>query len=122
MLVIEDLAVNNMLKNHSLARAISDASWRMFRTLLEYKAREYGRTLVAVPRWYPSTRLCSVCGVRAEKMDLSVRAWTCAGCDTRHDRDVNAARNILAAGLAVTACGADRGPQRGTTSRAGSRR
>ncbi|MFD1374189.1 RNA-guided endonuclease InsQ/TnpB family protein [Actinoplanes sichuanensis] len=122
VLVIEDLAVANMLKNGRLARAISDASWGMFRTLLEYKAEEYGRTLIVVPRWYPSTRLCSVCGVRADKMDLSVRAWACAGCGTQHDRDVNAARNILAAGLAVTACGADRRPQRGTTSRAGSRR
>ncbi|MFD1367314.1 RNA-guided endonuclease InsQ/TnpB family protein [Actinoplanes sichuanensis] len=122
VLVIEDLAVANMLKNGRLARAISDASWGMFRTLLEYKAEGYGRTLIAVPRWYPSTRLCSVCGVRAEKMSLSVRAWRCAGCGTQHDRDVNAARNILAAGLAVTACGADRRPQRGTTSRAGSRR
>ncbi|MFC4065187.1 RNA-guided endonuclease InsQ/TnpB family protein [Actinoplanes subglobosus] len=110
------------VRNHRLARAISDASWRMFRTLLEYKAEEAGRTLIPVPRWYPSTRLCSVCGIRAEKMSLSVREWTCTGCGTRHDRDVNAARNILAAGLAVTACGADVRPQRGTSSRAGSRR
>jgi putative transposase len=121
-LVIEDLAVRNMLKNHTLARAISDASWRLFRQLLEYKAAEYGRTLVVVPRWYPSTRRCAVCGVRVEKMDLSMREWTCNGCNTRHDRDVNAARNILAAGLAVTACEADGRPQRGTSSRAGSRR
>jgi putative transposase len=122
VLVIEDLAVRNMLRNHTLARAISDASWGMFRTLLEYKAQEYGRTLIAVSRWFPSTRLCSVCGTQAEKMALSVREWTCTGCDTRHDRDVNAARNILAAGLAVTACGADARPQRGTSSRAGDRR
>jgi putative transposase len=121
-LVIEDLAVRNMLKNRPLARAISDASWGHFRRLLAYKAQEYGRTLVVIPRWYPSTRLCSMCGYRAERMDLSVREWTCAGCDARHDRDVNAARNILAAGLAVTACGADVRSQRGTSSRAGSRR
>ncbi|MFC4068602.1 zinc ribbon domain-containing protein [Actinoplanes subglobosus] len=63
-----------------------------------------------------------MCGVRAEKMSLPVRGWTCIGCGTEHDRDVNAARDILAAGLAVTACGADAGPQRGTTSRAGDRR
>jgi putative transposase len=94
----------------------------VFRTLLEYKTKEYGRTLIAVPRWYPSTRLCSVCGTRTEKMALSVREWICTACNSRHDRDVNAARNILAAGLAVTACGADVRPQRGTTSRAGSRR
>ncbi|GGN14266.1 transposase [Actinoplanes campanulatus] len=121
VLVIEDLAVRNMLQNHTLARAISDASWRLFRTLLEYKATEYGRTLIVVPRWYPSTRLCSHCGLRTEKMELSVRVWTCTGCDNRHDRDVNAARNLVAAGLAVTACGADGRPQRGTTSRAGDR-
>ncbi|MFG1993752.1 RNA-guided endonuclease InsQ/TnpB family protein [Actinoplanes sp. NPDC048988] len=122
VLVIEDLAVRNMLKNHTLARAIHDASWGLFRTLLEYKAAEYGRTLLVVPRWYPSTRLCSVCRLLAQKIDLSVRKWTCTGCGTRHDRDVNAARNILAAGLAATACGADIRPQRGTTSRAGDRR
>ncbi|MBO3738755.1 RNA-guided endonuclease InsQ/TnpB family protein [Actinoplanes flavus] len=116
VLVIEDLAVRNMLKNHTLARAISDASWGLFRILLESTATEYGRTLIVVPRWYPSTRLCSHCGVRAAKLDLSVRAWTCTGCNAKHDRDVNAARNILAAGLAVTACGADVGPQRGTPS------
>jgi putative transposase len=98
VLVIEDLAVRNMLKNHRLARAISDASWGLFRTLLEYKAGEYGRTLIVVPRWFPSTRLCSVCGQRAERMDLSVREWTCTGCDRKHDRDVNAARNLVAAG------------------------
>ncbi|MEV4278766.1 RNA-guided endonuclease InsQ/TnpB family protein [Actinoplanes xinjiangensis] len=121
VLVIEDLAVRNMLRNRRLARAISDASWGLFRTLLEYKAKEYGRTLVVVPRWYPSTRLCSVCGTEAEKMALSVREWTCTGCETKHDRDVNAARNILAAGLAVTACGADARPQWGTSSRAGDR-
>jgi putative transposase len=122
VLVIEDLAVPNMLKNRHLARAISDASWGLFRTLLEYKAEGYGQTLILVSRWYPSTRLCSVCGVRAETMALSVREWNCSACDTKHDRDVNAARNILAAGQAVTACGADARPQRGTSSRAGSRR
>jgi putative transposase len=121
-LVIEDLAVRNMVRNHSLARAISDAGWRMFRTMLTYKAAAYGRDLIVVPRWYPSTRLCSVCGMRADRMALAVREWTCVGCGTLHDRDVNAARNLLAAGQAVSACGADRRPQRGTTSRAGSRR
>jgi putative transposase len=122
VLVIEDLTVRNMLRNHRLARAISDASWGLFRRLLEYKAAECGRTLLTVPRWYPSSRLCSVCGARVEGMSLSVREWICTGCDTKHDRDVNAARNVLAAGLAVAACGADVRPQRGTSSRAGSRR
>ncbi len=110
-LVIEDLTVRNMVKNHTLARAISDAAWRQFRELLEYKADWYGRDLVVVDRWYPSSKLCSACGALAEKMPLNVRSWTCR-CGTVHDRDVNAARNLLAAGLAVTACGAGVRPQR----------
>ena len=110
-IVIEDLTVRNMVKNHSLARAISDAAWRQFRTMLEYKAAWHNRTLVVVDRWFPSSKLCSVCSALAERMPLNVRTWTCQ-CDAVHDRDVNAARNILAAGLAVTACGGGVRPQR----------
>ena len=110
-LVIEDLTVRNMVKNRSLARAISDAAWRQFRTMLEYKADWHGRNLIVVDRWFPSSKLCSACGALAETMPLNVRSWTCR-CGTIHDRDVNAARNILAAGLAVTACGAGVRPQR----------
>ncbi|MDI1464079.1 RNA-guided endonuclease TnpB family protein [Catellatospora sp. KI3] len=110
-IVIEDLAVRNMVKNHRLARAISDAAWRQLRTMLEYKTAWHGRTLIAVDRWFPSTRLCSTCGALAQPMPLDVREWTCR-CGALHDRDVNAARNILAAGLAVTACGDDVRPQR----------
>jgi putative transposase len=110
-IVIEDLTVRNMVRNRSLARAISDAAWRQFRTMLEYKATWYGRDVIAVDRWFPSSKLCSACGVLTEKMPLNVREWTCR-CGVVHDRDVNAARNILAAGLAVTACGAGVRPQR----------
>ena len=110
-LVIEDLTVRNMVKNRSLARAISDAAWRQFRTMLEYKTTWHGRNLIVVDRWFPSSKLCSACGVLAETMPLSIREWTCR-CGTTHDRDVNAAVNILAAGLAVTACGAGVRPQR----------
>jgi putative transposase len=110
-IVIEDLTVRNMVKNRSLARAISDAAWRQFRQLLEYKAHWYGREVIAVDRWFPSSKLCSACGVLAEKMPLTVRSWTCR-CGTSHDRDVNAARNILAEGLSVAACGAGVRPQR----------
>jgi putative transposase len=110
-IVIEDLTVRNMVKNHHLARAISDAAWRQFRTMLEYKAAWYGREVIAVDRWFPSSRLCSACGTLAETMPLTVRAWTCR-CGTTHDRDVNAARNILAEGLSVIACGAGVRPQR----------
>jgi putative transposase len=112
-LVIEDLTVRNMVKNRSLARAISDAGWSDFRSMLEYKAGWYGREVVAVDRFFPSSKLCSACGTLQEKMLLHVRTWTC-DCGTTHDRDVNAARNLLAAGLAVTVCGAGVRPQRST--------
>ncbi|MFF5228727.1 RNA-guided endonuclease InsQ/TnpB family protein [Dactylosporangium sp. NPDC000521] len=110
-IVIEDLTVRNMVKNHHLARAVCDAAWRQFRTMLEYKTQWHGRTLVAVDRWFPSSKLCSVCGALAERMPLHVRSWTCR-CGTIHDRDVNAARNILAEGLSVIACGGGVRPQR----------
>ncbi len=110
-IVIEDLTVRNMVTNHSLARAISDAAWRQLRTMLEYKAEWHGRNLVVVDRWFPSSKLCSTCGALAERMPLSVRSWMCR-CGTTHDRDVNAARNILAEGLSVTACGGGVRPQR----------
>lgn len=96
--VIEDLSVRNMVRNHSLARAISDAAWYELRAMLEYKAAWYGRDLRVVDRWFPSSKLCSACGVLVERLPLNVREWTCR-CGTVHDRDVNAARNILAAGL-----------------------
>ncbi|MEO3807350.1 RNA-guided endonuclease TnpB family protein [Nonomuraea sp. B1E8] len=99
VIAVEDLTVRNMVKNHSLARAISDASWRQMRSMLEYKAAWYGRTLVAVDRWFPSSKLCSACGALQDKMPLHARAWQCA-CGAAHDRDVNAAQNVLAAGLA----------------------
>lgn len=98
-IAIEDLTVRNMVANHTLARAISDASWRQLRTMLEYKADWYGRDLMVVDRWYPSTRVCSQCGALHDKLPLHIRQWTCQ-CGTTHDRDTNAARNILAAGLA----------------------
>jgi putative transposase len=102
--VIEDLHVRNMLHNHSLARAISDAGWRDLRSMLEYKCQWYGRDLVVVDRWLPSSKVCSACGAVQDRMPLSMREWTCR-CGAVHDRDVNAARNIRAAGLAVLACG-----------------
>ncbi len=104
VIAIEDLSVRNMVRNHSLARAISDASWSEFRSMLEYKAGWYGRTVVAVDRFYPSSKTCSACGRINDSMPLQVREWTCL-CGVSHDRDVNAAKNIQAAGLAVLACG-----------------
>ncbi|MFF4123476.1 RNA-guided endonuclease InsQ/TnpB family protein [Microbispora rosea] len=111
--VIEDLAVRNMVKNRSPAHAISDASWRKLRSMLEYKARWYGRQVLVVDRWFPSSKLCSACGAQRESMPLTVRTWECT-CGAVHDRDVNAAKNILAAGRAErqNACGAGVRPQR----------
>jgi putative transposase len=97
--VIEDLSVRNVVRNHSLARAISDAAWSDLRNMLAYQADWYGRTLRVADRWFPSSKLCSACGRLAGSMPLDVREWVCP-CGARHDRDVNAARNVLAAGLA----------------------
>ncbi|MFC8616193.1 RNA-guided endonuclease InsQ/TnpB family protein [Micromonospora purpureochromogenes] len=111
--VIEGLSVRNMLRNHTLARAISDAAWSALRYMIEYKAAWYGRQVIVVDRWYPSSKTCSACGWLNKDVPLAVRTWTCPDCGAVHDRDVNAARNILAAGLAErrNACGADVGPQ-----------
>ncbi len=97
--VIEDLTVRNLVKNRKLARAISDASWRRMRQMLEYKTQWYGRELLVVDRFFPSSKLCSACGALQDTMPLHVREWVCA-CGAIHDRDVNAAKNVLAAGLA----------------------
>jgi len=103
--IIEDLPVRNMVRNHTLARAISDAAWAELRRQLEYKADWYGRTVIAVDRFHPSSKTCSACGVITAKMPLNIREWTCAACGVRHDRDVNAAKVIRAEGLSVQACG-----------------
>jgi len=104
--VIEDLSVSNMIRNHSLARAICDAAWSDLRGMLAYKCAWYGRELITVDRWYPSSKRCPACGARRASLPLGVREWACP-CGATHDRDVNAARNILAAGLADSqnACG-----------------
>jgi putative transposase len=101
---VETLDVKGMGRS-KLAKSIHDAGWGQFTTMLEYKAALHGRTLVKVDPWYPSSQVCSACGHRDGPKPLKVRAWTCTGCGTTHDRDLNAARNILAAGLAVSACG-----------------
>ncbi len=118
-IAIEDLSVRNMVKNRKLARAISDCGWGEFVRQLEYKCRWYGRTLIKIDGYYPSSKRCSSCGYIAEKMPLSIREWECPQCGTHHDRDWNAAKNILAAGLAVTVCGATVRPKRSNSARAG---
>ncbi|WP_394616998.1 RNA-guided endonuclease InsQ/TnpB family protein [Lentzea sp. JNUCC 0626] len=103
-IVIEDLNVSAMRRGNRLAASLSDASWRQLRFMLTYKAAWYGRELIAIDRWFPSTKSCSTCGHVVNALPLSVREWTCR-CGAVHDRDVNAAKNVLAAGLAVMACG-----------------
>ena len=113
VIAVEDLAVKNMVRNHSLAKAISDCGWGEFRRMVQYKAERAGRRVIPVDRWYPSSKTCSACGYLLAALNLDTRHWTCPSCGTRHDRDINAAKNILAAGLAVArgdpgdACGAD---------------
>ncbi len=106
-IAVEDLAVKNMVKNRKLALSISDASWGELVRQLEYKCGWYGRSFVKIDRWFPSSKRCEHCGHIVDKLPLDIREWNCNRCNTTHDRDVNAARNILAAGLAVTVCGAN---------------
>ncbi|MXN79240.1 IS200/IS605 family element transposase accessory protein TnpB [Burkholderia sp. 4701] len=105
VIAIESLAVSHMLKNRRLAKAIADAGWSEFVRQLTYKAKWYGRTLIGIDRWYPSSKRCSDCGHTVASLPLKVRAWDCPECGITHDRDINAARNVLAAGLAVSAHG-----------------
>jgi len=111
LIVIEALNVRGMVRNRKLARHISDCGWGEFRRQLEYKVARTGRHLVIIDRWYPSSKTCSACGHLLAELSLGTRQWSCPSCGTRHDRDVNAAKNILAAGQAVSACGADVSPQ-----------
>ena len=101
VLCMEDLNAKGMVRNRRLAKAVSDASFGEFARLLEYKCAERGRTLVKVGRFYPSSKTCSACGHRLDALPLSVRVWDCPACGAHHDRDVNAARNILAEGKRV---------------------
>src|SRR5947207_4691535 len=102
---VESLSVKNMVKNHCLAKAISDVGWSEFVKQLEYKAAWYGRTLVKIDKWYPSSKRCFDCGHILDSLTLDIRHWVCPECGVQHDRDLNAAQNILAAGQAVAACG-----------------
>jgi putative transposase len=111
-IVVEDLAIKNMVKNHKLASSISDASWGELVRQLDYKCQWYGRELIKIDRWFPSSKRCGSCGHIVDKMPLNVREWECPGCGANHDRDINASKNILAAGLAVSVCGANVRPNK----------
>ena len=95
------------VKNSKLAQSISDAAWGELLRQLDYKCKWYGRTLVKIDRWFPSSKRCGYCGYIVESLPLNIREWDCPKCGAHHDRDINAARNILAAGHAVSVCGAN---------------
>ena len=103
---VESLKIKNMVKNPCLAKSISDVGWGEIVRQLEYKSNWYGRTFVQIDQWYPSSKRCSVCGHILDSLSLGIRDWHCPECGAHHDRDVNAATNILSAGLAILA-GAD---------------
>jgi putative transposase len=105
VIIVEDLAVNNMVRNHCLAKAISDCGWSSFVGMLNYKCERSGKILVKVDRFFPSSKTCSNCYHRVSSLPLDVRHWTCPSCGTNHDRDVNAAVNIKAEGLRLLALG-----------------
>jgi putative transposase len=118
-IVVEDLAIRNMVKNHKLALAISDASWSELIRQIAYKCEWYGRELIKIDRWFPSSKRCGNCGHVVDKLPLNIREWKCPKCGTEHDRDINAAKNILAAGLAVSVCGATIRPEESKSRKAG---
>jgi len=101
IICIEDLNVRGMLKNHNLAKSLSDCSFSMIRSMLSYKCNWYGRKLVVINRWSPSSKHCSYCGYSMPSMGLYIRNWVCPKCGTYHDRDINAAKNILDEGLRI---------------------
>jgi putative transposase len=109
VIVIEDLNVKGMMANHRLARAVGDMGFHEFRRQLVYKTAMRGGDLIVADRWFASSKICSKCGTKQESMPLSIREWTCLECGTHHDRDLNAAKNLmkLAVSSTVTACGED---------------
>ncbi|MEG4487688.1 RNA-guided endonuclease TnpB family protein [Microcoleus sp. D2_18a_B4] len=122
VICVENLVVKNMVKNHNLAKAISDASWGTFTTMLKYKAGEDGKIYVEVERFFPSSKTCSVCLNRVGSLPLGVRSWQCQHCETKHDRDVNAAINIRDEGLRILALGTNATANGGKVSPKGGRR
>jgi putative transposase len=123
VIIVENLAVKNMVKNHNLAKAISDCGWSEFTRQLKYKAEKDGKTYLEIGRFFPSSKTCHVCLNQVDSLPLDVRSWGCPNCKTRHDRDINAAVNIrdeglriLALGTSATAQGGNVRPKRGRKS------
>ena len=98
---MENLSVKNMMSNHKLARSIQELSLNHFKSMLIYKANWYGRYVVEVDKWFPSSKLCNVCGYKNTELTLSDREWICPDCKTNHNRDLNAAINIKKEGLKI---------------------
>ncbi|MBU7584838.1 MAG: IS200/IS605 family element transposase accessory protein TnpB [Nostoc sp. TH1S01] len=108
VIVVENLAVKNLIKNHNLAKSISDAGWGQFCTMLKYKAEWEGKTYIEVDRFFPSSKTCSNCLHQVHNLSLDIRSWQCPKCQTMHDRDINAAMNIRDEGLRILSqCGLD---------------
>ena len=116
VIAVESLNVKGMIKNHNLAKAVSDAGWGMLVNFLEYKAARAGKAFVKCDRWFPSSKACSSCGAICDKLPLDVRSWTCPHCAVVHDRDVNAAINIRDEGLRILAGGTPATADRGNVS------
>jgi putative transposase len=119
VIVMEDLNVKEMLSNKRLSRQISDVGWSEFRRMLEYKTKWYGSKLIFAPRFYPSSKTCSECGTLIKELSLEIRQWQCEECQSIHDRDVNAAKNLLkwstGSSPGINACGDTSGGARKTT-------
>ncbi|MFP4009546.1 MAG: RNA-guided endonuclease InsQ/TnpB family protein, partial [Spirulinaceae cyanobacterium] len=120
VIVFENLNIKGMTRNHCLAKSINDAAWGMLQTLTEYKAKEQGKVVKFVNRFFPSSKTCNCCGHRMKSMPLQIRTWECPNCKKLHDRDINAALNLrdyfLASGSGVLACGDDVRPKLETVS------
>lgn len=115
VIVLEDLNVSGMVRNRKLARAISQQGWSQFISFLKYKASMYGREILQVDRFYPSSKTCSSCGTIQSSLPLNIREWTCDACGTTHDRDINAARNLMAVGTTASAFGENVRPVSGNS-------